>query len=183
MINRSVAVSLVVLVFSGCGRTEEYFEDTVSHSVKVKTGLFKKETVIFKTASFNPLLAHWQAGVTLAARSQILDGETFAVKTTSDVYLVSVIEQKCRPDRVRYRWKRLEDRDVHDAEGSKVVLATINIFWSCAATGRGHIYTAPFFLNEAPEYKISTPFIQRPLENVTATDIQNVRFSAFPWEI
>ena len=119
----------------------------------------------------------------MAARNAISGGETFLVKVKSDIYLVNVTNQRCRPDEVRYKWRKLDDNEEHVAAGSIITLPAVKIQWTCAVAGIGHIYAAPFFLQEPPEYQIGIPFIQKPLNTITPADIEKVKYTSYPWEI
>lgn len=178
-----VGIALLIVAFGGCSRRDEYFEDIVSHSVKRRSGLFGKETLVFQSPSFDSRSAQWQSGVTLAARNTVADGDTFLVKAASTIYLVNVANQQCRPDRLRYLWRRVDETEEHLGEGAIITLPFVKIHWSCAVPGSGHIYAAPFFLQQPPEYQIGIPFLQKPLNTITPADVESVRYTSYPWEI
>jgi hypothetical protein len=166
-----------------CGRKYIYFEDAVSHSVKVKEGFFGKERMVYAAPSFQSASASWTKGVTLAAKTPVSDGDSFLVKIGDELFAVEVVEQKSSPEKVTYRWRARERQDVRESEGRTIIVSGVEIYWSYISMRTGRIYCAPFFLSTKPAYEIGTPYFKKAVVDITNADFQKVRFSPFPWEL
>jgi hypothetical protein len=180
---RCTFVIVGVILLGGCGRTDTYFEDTTSHSVKVKRGLLSTEEVVYTAPSFDPKTANWAKGVSLAARTPITDEDVFVVSVRGRLFAVEVIEQRLQPETMAYRWKAIKTSAINTGFGRKIVLPGIEIQWSYFAEHQGRIYCEPFFLASKPSYEIASPYLRKRIEDISEEDVLTLRFTPFPWEI
>lgn len=183
-----LVIAVAVAIY--CVRNEHwaFYQDAVSHSVKQKHYLGfipAGEKITFRTPSFDPARADWQAGVSLAFQRPLKVGEVFAYRCQSNRALVKILGIK--DGQLSYQCLTPTQKTWQSADvdgGTEITFPGGAIRWSGNTSGGMFLYADDFFLIRPirPLHEVAFPVDAESLKGFGDAEWSSITFRKYPWD-